>query len=210
MTTGSCSLVLGLLGPLAIAGLRPGAPGVRVLRAALRSRRPRALLRLGASRSSSWRSPRPSASLARGYLFSAHMLQHLLLVLASRRSRSSDCPLPRPARGPPPPRVGRARVRSGPWLAAWARCGSGTRRRSATPRRRAPVGAGVQTVSLVVMGLAFWRPILAPREESRLPPLAGMALPLRGVRRVHILGILVTFSPVEVCSVYMHPVDRSA
>jgi cytochrome c oxidase assembly factor CtaG len=66
----------------------------------------------------------------------------------------------------------------------------------------------VQELSLLVMGTAFWWPILAPREESRLPPLAGVAYLFTACVACTLLGVLITFSPVEVCSVFAHPVDR--
>jgi cytochrome c oxidase assembly factor CtaG len=66
----------------------------------------------------------------------------------------------------------------------------------------------VQELSLVVMGLAFWWPILAPREESRLAPLAGIVYLFTACTACTLLGIAITFSPVAVCSVYAHPVDR--
>jgi cytochrome c oxidase assembly factor CtaG len=66
----------------------------------------------------------------------------------------------------------------------------------------------VQELSLLLMGTAFWWPILAPREESRLPPLSGVAYLFTACVACTLLGVLITFSPVEVCSVFAHPVDR--
>jgi cytochrome c oxidase assembly factor CtaG len=65
-----------------------------------------------------------------------------------------------------------------------------------------------QELSLVVMGLAFWWPILAPHEESRVAPLAGIVYLFTACTACTLLGIAITFSPVAVCSVYAHPVDR--
>jgi cytochrome c oxidase assembly factor CtaG len=66
----------------------------------------------------------------------------------------------------------------------------------------------VQELSLLAMGLAFWWPILAPREESRLEPLPAALYLFTACVACTLLGILITFSPVQVCSVYAHPVDR--
>jgi cytochrome c oxidase assembly factor CtaG len=66
----------------------------------------------------------------------------------------------------------------------------------------------VQELSLLGLGTAFWWPILAPREESRLPPLSGVAYLFTACVACTLLGVLITFSPVEVCSVFAHPVDR--
>jgi cytochrome c oxidase assembly factor CtaG len=66
----------------------------------------------------------------------------------------------------------------------------------------------LQTLSLVGMGAAFWWPIFAPRAKRRLAPLAAMLYLFTACIACTVLGVLVTFSPVEVCSVYAHPVDR--
>jgi len=70
-----------------------------------------------------------------------------------------------------------------------------------------PSVQAIQTASLVVMGLAFWRPILAPRAEDRMPPLLATLYLFAACVACTILGIIVTLSPVEVCSAYMHPDD---
>jgi hypothetical protein len=51
--------------------------------------------------------------------------------------------------------------------------------------------------------LAFWWPILAPRDGvAAIAPLAGVVYLFTACVACTILGMLVTFSPVEVCSVY--------
>jgi putative membrane protein len=66
----------------------------------------------------------------------------------------------------------------------------------------------LQTVSLVAMGSAFWWPIVGPRVGQRFTPFAAMVYLFTACSACTILGILVTFSPIEVCSVYASPVDR--
>jgi cytochrome c oxidase assembly factor CtaG len=66
----------------------------------------------------------------------------------------------------------------------------------------------IQTLSLLAMGGAFWWPILAPGASRRLPPLAAMVYLFTACIACTILGVVVTFSPVAVCSIYVHPVDR--
>lgn len=173
----------------------------------------------------------PVGTLADGYLFSAHMLQHLLLLLVvpPLALLGTSDPHPRPlsherphtgSTGRPHPRPlsqgerggvprGGERYRAGlAWLAGvsamwlWHApllCDAATR--IGTVHR-------VQEVSLVVLGLAFWWPILAPRAESRLAPLPGVLYLFTACTACTLLGIAITFSPVEVCSVYVHPVDR--
>jgi cytochrome c oxidase assembly factor CtaG len=66
----------------------------------------------------------------------------------------------------------------------------------------------LQEGSLLVMGGAFWWPVLARAETSRLPPLGGVVYLFTACAACTVLGVIVTFSPVEVCSVFAHPTDR--
>jgi cytochrome c oxidase assembly factor CtaG len=147
----------------------------------------------------------PLNTLADGYLFSAHMAQHILLLLIVPALLLLS--LPRPlslAVGP--------RVFSHPlvgWLAGvcamwfWhapALCNAAVASR--------PVHA-LQIVSLLVLGSLFWRQILAPREEERLSPPGAVLYLFSACVTCSVLGIIITFSPVTVCSIYtMQPIDR--
>jgi cytochrome c oxidase assembly factor CtaG len=147
----------------------------------------------------------PLNTLADGYLFSAHMAQHILLLLIVPAFLLLS--LPRTlslAAGP--------RVLAHPllgWLAGvgamwfWhepALCNAAAASR--------PVHA-LQTVSLLVMGSLFWRQILAPREEERLSPPRAIFYLFSACVACSVLGIIITFSPVTVCSIYtMQPNDR--
>jgi cytochrome c oxidase assembly factor CtaG len=149
----------------------------------------------------------PIGQLADGYLFSAHMLQHLLLVLIVP-------PLALLGIGPAlraraPGKLGRLLLRP---IVAWG-LGVGAmwlwhEQTLCNAASQSAVVHRVQELSLLVMGTAFWWPILAPREESRLPPLGGVAYLFTACVACTLLGVLITFSPVEVCSVFAHPVDR--
>jgi putative membrane protein len=144
----------------------------------------------------------PIDALARGTLFSAHMLQHMLLALAA----------------PPlailalPPSRGAARApRRAPAIASWA-MGVG-----AMWIWHAPVlcNAAVtsdpvrvlQSLSLPAMGAAFWWPILSPRTEHRLPDLTAVAYLFTACVACTVLGVSIAFSPVTVCSAYGHATD---
>jgi putative membrane protein len=147
----------------------------------------------------------PLNTLADGYLFSAHMAQHILLLLIVPALLLLS--LPRTlslAVGP--------RVLSYPlvgWLAGtgamwfWhapAMCNAAVASR--------PVHA-LQTVSLLVLGGLFWRQIIAPREEERLSPPRAIFYLFSACVACSVLGIIITFSPVTVCSIYtMPPADR--
>src|SRR5262249_12117998 len=73
---------------------------------------------------------------------------------------------------------------------------------------RSAVVHHLQTLTLLAMGAAFWWPLLGPAVERRIAPLGGMVYLFAACIACTVLGVLVTFSPVEVCSVYAHPVDR--
>jgi putative membrane protein len=147
----------------------------------------------------------PVGTLADGYLFSAHMLQHLLLVLVVPPLVLLG------TRGTlPSPRNGARSVK--PALVAWALgVGAMWLWHAPTLCNAAAQSAAVhrvQEASLLLMGAAFWWPILSPRPADHLPPLAGVVYLFTACAACTILGILVTFSPVEVCSVYLHPTDH--
>ncbi len=149
----------------------------------------------------------PVNTLADGYLFSAHMLQHLLLLLVVPALVLLSIPKVVAAAHPRPS----DKVLAHPWVgwccglcAMWvwhvpALCNAATQLR--------PVRF-VQIVTLLLMGTLFWRPILDPRDGRRLSPLPGVVYLASACLGCTLLGIVVRFSPVEVCSVYLHPVDR--
>jgi putative membrane protein len=142
----------------------------------------------------------PVGALAEGYLFSAHMLQHLVLVLVVP---------PLLLLGFTPSGEGRARV---PAAIGWA-LGVGAMWvwHAPTLCNAASQSAAVhriQEASLLGMGTAFWWPILAPRIGQRLPALGGIVYLFTACVACTLLGVAITFSPVEVCSVFAHPVDR--
>ena len=149
----------------------------------------------------------PIGQLAEGYLFSAHMLQHLLLVLVVPPLALLG--LAPALAGRPPGRVSRLLRRP---VVAWA-LGVGAMwlwhdRVLCDAAAQSVLVHRVQEISLLTMGTAFWWPILAPDDETRLPPLGGVLYLFTACAACTLLGILITFSPVRVCSVFAHPVDR--
>jgi putative membrane protein len=147
----------------------------------------------------------PLNTLADGYLFSAHMAQHILLLLIVPAllllSLPRRCSLAVGPRVCAHPFVG--------WLAGvgamwfWhapALCNAAVGSR--------PVHA-LQIVSLLALGSVFWGQILAPREEERLSPPGAVMYLFSACVTCSVLGIIITFSPVTVCSIYrLPPVDR--
>ena len=63
----------------------------------------------------------------------------------------------------------------------------------------------LQTASLLVLGCLFWRQILAPREEERLSPPGAVLYLFSACVTCSVLGIILTLSPVAVCSIYTMP-----
>jgi cytochrome c oxidase assembly factor CtaG len=148
----------------------------------------------------------PIGQLADGYLFSAHMLQHLMLVLVVPPLAMMGLQPLLAAR--PPSRIGRFVLRP---VVAWG-LGVGAmwlwhERALCDAAIQSALVHRVQEISLLAMGTAFWVPVLAPRDEARLPPLAGVLYLFTACVACTLLGILITFSPVRVCSVFAHPVD---
>lgn len=146
----------------------------------------------------------PIDALSRGTLFSAHMLQHMLLVLGAPPLALLACPRTtgRPHLGPPrrPPAFGCWALGVGAmWL--WhvpALCDAAA--------ASAAVHA-LQTLSLLAMGAAYWWPIVGPRLDQRLQELPAIAYLFTACLACTLLGVSLAFAPVEVCSVYAHPAD---
>jgi putative membrane protein len=143
----------------------------------------------------------PLNALAGGYLFSAHMLQHILLLLIVPALILMS--LPR-----------WVSFRPWPWLISnpfvgWI-CGVGAMWLwHARPLCNAAVSSqlvnAAQISSLLLLGAIFWRQILAPREEERLSPPCAVLYLFSACVACSILGILITFSPVSVCPIYAQP-----
>lgn len=143
----------------------------------------------------------PVDLLARGTLFSAHMLQHMLLVLAVPPLALLAMPRTR--------RTGRRR--RVPVLACWAG-GVGAMWIWHTPAlcdaaATSDGARALQALSLLAMGAAFWWPILGPRPDGRLGEAASILYLFTACGACSVLGIAIAFSPVEVCVAYLHPAD---
>jgi putative membrane protein len=146
----------------------------------------------------------PVSALADGYLFSAHMVQHILLVLIVPALLLLSLPrsfsLPRWLTGFTHPFVGWLAGVGAMWLwHAPALCNAATTSRTVS---------AIQTTSLLLMGSVFWWQVLAPRDSERLSPAAGIAYLFTACTACSVLGIILTFAPVSICPVYQQPVDR--
>ena len=154
----------------------------------------------------------PLGVLADGYLFSAHMVQHLILllvvpgcILLSLPADNTDGAL----HGARWDRIGR--FLATPQL-GWI-CGVGAMWfwhipwLCSTAALRPGFGF-FRDATLVVAGLIFWWPIYAPRERYRLHPLSGCIYLFSACLGCTLLGIYITFAPLSVCPVFANPTDR--
>jgi cytochrome c oxidase assembly factor CtaG len=143
----------------------------------------------------------PLNALAAGYLFSAHMLQHIMLLLIVPALLLMS--LPRcVSLGP------------GSWLMAnplvgWISGVGAMWLWHARPLCNAAVSSrfvnALQIFSLLLLGAIFWRQILAPHEDERLSAPSAVLYLFSACVACSILGILITFSPVSVCPIYAQP-----
>jgi cytochrome c oxidase assembly factor CtaG len=149
----------------------------------------------------------PIDGLARGTLFSAHMLQHMLLALVAPPLAL----LALPAEASTPRATGGAAVRRTPAVVPWAMGVGAMWLWHAPTLCNAAATSGtvraLQNVSLPILGAAFWWPILGPRFERRLPDMAAVIYLFTACVACTILGIAITLSPVAVCAAYGHAAD---
>ena len=146
----------------------------------------------------------PIGVLARGTLFSAHMLQHLLLTLAVPPLLWLGLPpVERADTGREPD--GMSVV--GSWLAGVGAMWIWHARPLCNAAATNHAVQGFQTISLLAMGLAFWRPILAQQRHHRMEALPAVGYLFAACIACSVLGAAVTLSPVVVCSAYLHPED---
>jgi putative membrane protein len=182
-------------------------PGVAaVLAAAIASylawlrplRAPRLLALLGATLAVVLALTSPIDALARGTLFSAHMLQHMLLALVA--PPLALLALPTIAGATPPRRAA---------IATWA-MGVGAMWIWHAPllcnaAATSDTVRAVQNASLPALGAAFWWPVIGP--ARRLPDLPAIGYLFGACVACSVLGIAITFSPVTVCAAYGHGAD---
>lgn len=143
----------------------------------------------------------PLNALADGFLFSAHMAQHILLLLIVPALFLMS--LPRwVSLGP------RSWLLVNPFV-GWISGVGAMWFWHARPLCNAAVSSqfvgALQVSSLLVLGVIFWRQILAPREDERLSPPGAALYLFSACVACSVLGILITFAPVSVCPIYAQP-----
>ncbi len=144
----------------------------------------------------------PLNALADGVLFSAHMTQHILLLLIVPALLWFSLPRTFTLRLPP------ALAGTLP-LAGWA-AGVGSMWFWHVPQfcDAAATSASVhamQTISLLALGTLFWGPILAPQSQDRLMPGLGVAYLFTACLACTGLGIILTLTSFDVCPIFRSP-----
>lgn len=153
----------------------------------------------------------PLDTLADTYLFSAHMLQHMILVLAvppllilglSRHFADSVVSYA--------PLAGLERILDHP-VVAWT-LGVGMLWLWHAPSLYNATLAGeavhiFEHLCFLVTATIFWWPIVAPLERSLLAPAPALLYLFTGALFNSLLGILLTFAPAGLYPAYLHPKD---
>lgn len=146
----------------------------------------------------------PIGYLAGGYVFSAHMIQHLLMLLVVPLCLILCLPKAQVSgwfSSEPKPNLARALVMAG-WIggvgAMWfwhvpSMCNVSTQNAS---------WGLVRDTSFMLAGLTFWWPIFGPLESTRLSPPSGMVYLFSACLGCTLLGIYITFTNSVVCPVF--------
>jgi cytochrome c oxidase assembly factor CtaG len=145
------------------------------------------------------------------YLFSAHMVQHLLLILIIPPLLIAGLAEKRVSRWMEVPSVRSAEAVLGRPVVAW------TSNMFVMSIWHLPVlynAANANTgihicehLSFLITSCMFWWPIVSPIESQRLPPAKAMVYLFGAAVVSTVLGIVITFLPVGYYEPYMHPVD---
>jgi len=152
----------------------------------------------------------PLAALAERTLFSAHMAQHLLLLLIVPLLALLAWPRPEQEPGGVPGKTsGGLATRLAPlgWIAGIGAMWLWHVPVLCNASHTSGTVFTLQAVSLLAAGLAFWWPIFAPWERHRLPPHQAGAYLFTGCLGCTLLGIYLTFSPLSVCPIYARAAD---
>jgi cytochrome c oxidase assembly factor CtaG len=153
----------------------------------------------------------PLDYLGRTYLFSAHMIQHILLLLVVPLLLLLGIPKNLAERGLSIKPIGALMRVLGNPIVAWF-LGVGAMWVWHMPSLHDSVLASdrlyiAQQVSFVLIGMIFWWPVFAPVESRRLSPLVSTMYLASACLGCTILGMLITFAGAGLYGAYLNPVD---
>jgi putative membrane protein len=141
----------------------------------------------------------PLGVLASQYSFSAHMVQHLLLLLVVPLCAILAWPSPM---GVAADNGAQSRAPVIRWLAGVGAMWFWHVPALCTAAMQSSWVFAIQTCSLITAGAAFWWPVFRPQLQKRMQPHVAAAYLFSGCIGCSLLGIYITFSPVSVCPLY--------
>ncbi|MGB2692526.1 MAG: cytochrome c oxidase assembly protein [Thermodesulfobacteriota bacterium] len=153
----------------------------------------------------------PLDFLGRTYLFSAHMIQHIILLLIVPLLLLLGIPKSLAEKALKIEPIGYVMKVLGNPIIAWF-LGVGAMWVWHLPSLHDSVLANdnlyiAQQISFVFIGLIFWWPVFAPVEARRLSPLVSTLYLSSACLGCTILGMLITFAGAGLYAAYMNPVD---
>jgi cytochrome c oxidase assembly factor CtaG len=153
----------------------------------------------------------PLDFLGRTYLFSTHMIQHILLLLVVPLLLLLGIPKSLAEKALKIEPIGYVMKVLGNPIIAWF-LGVGAMWVWHLPSLHDSVLANdnlyiAQQISFVFIGLIFWWPVFAPVEARRLSPLVSTLYLSSACLGCTILGMLITFAGAGLYAAYMNPVD---
>lgn len=153
----------------------------------------------------------PLDALGDAYLFSAHMLQHLLLVLVVPPLLllgMSAWMMRRILSWPPAHRTEQLLRRpSVAWTLAVVTLWLWHIPHLYNAALDSETTHAVEHATFLVTATILWWPILTPLEESRLAPLPALFYLFAAGAANAVLGIILTFTPPGLYPMYLHPFD---
>lgn len=151
----------------------------------------------------------PIGYLADGYVFSAHMVQHLLMLLVVPLCLLLSLPTSRMQNWFKPKDRGSARktIATIGWIGGVGAMWFWHVPTLCTISTQTFALGFVRDVSFLLAGLAFWWPIYGPLERTRLQPPVGILYLFSACLGCSLLGIYITFTSTVVCPVFANPVD---
>lgn len=155
----------------------------------------------------------PLDHLGRNYLFSAHMIQHILLLLVIPLMLISGIPESAADKALRLPLAGAAMRFLGNPVPAWL-LGVGSMWVWHMPSLHDIVMKNeslyiAQQICFVLSGFIFWWPVFAPARRARLSPLAATLYLASACLGCSILGMLITFAGAGLYPAYANPVDSA-
>ncbi|MEQ9619549.1 MAG: cytochrome c oxidase assembly protein [Deltaproteobacteria bacterium] len=155
----------------------------------------------------------PLDYLGRNYLFSAHMIQHILLLLIVPLLLLLGLPESAARKALAVKPLGSIMGILGNPVIAWS-LGVGSMWVWHMPSLHDAVLRNetlyiAQQISFVFIGAIFWWPVFAPVKERRLEPLRSTLYLASACLGCTVLGILITFAGAGLYAAYLSPVDSA-